>query len=291
MLRIFPALMILSVMARAQSAEDQSVNVVGRQQFEAMRKAEAPYIAKARATYPNAKKRFLAGLPPGYTFTVRKHLSEPSTGPVSHRMEGVYIAVDAIKDGKIYGRIGNDVKLRSFRPGQRISFFESELEDWAIFHPDGSVEGDLIAKFLTKAKSAYTNDLALSSEDIAKLKRVCHEVIGLPFQGAALWRGVTPFYRNEKDFFEGMTTCGGEYCSGGLRLRDDTEVLYSFLNIDRNSADLTPDVRRKGNHRIVGVSLIRRGKTIFSDGHLDRKTIDLYLRDRDSGKSKSGRKT
>jgi Uncharacterized protein conserved in bacteria (DUF2314) len=291
MARVFAILIILLVGARAESAADQGVNVLGKQQFEALLKSEAPYIAKARATYPNAKKRFLAGLPSGYTFAVRKHLSEPSKGSISKRMEGVYVEVDAIKDGKIYGRIGNEVKLRSFRKGQRISFPESELEDWAIFHPDGNVEGDLIAKFLAKAQSPYTNDLALSSEDIANLKRICHEVIGLPFQGAALWRGVQPFYRNEKDFFEGMMTCVGEYCSGGLRLRDDTEVLYSFLNTDRNSADLTPDVGRKGNHRIVGVSVIRHGKTIFSDGHLDRKTIDLYLRDRDSGRSKSGRKT
>ena len=29
-------------------------------------RAIAPYVAKARATYPGAKKRFLAGLPPGY---------------------------------------------------------------------------------------------------------------------------------------------------------------------------------------------------------------------------------
>ena len=34
-------------------------------------RAIAPYIAKARATYPDAKRRFLVSLPPGYRFSVR----------------------------------------------------------------------------------------------------------------------------------------------------------------------------------------------------------------------------
>jgi hypothetical protein len=177
---ILAILMILSVIADAQSAEDQAVNLLGKQQFEVM----APYIAKGRATYPSAKRRYLAGLPPGYSFAVRKHLTDPGT----HRIEGVYVDVDAIKDRKIYGRI-DDVHLPSFHSGQRISFPEFEVEDWAIFHPDGSEEGNFVGKFLKSARSAYTNDLALSPDEIAKIKQVCHQVIGLAFQDAALWRG------------------------------------------------------------------------------------------------------
>jgi hypothetical protein len=276
MVRVLAILMILSVIADAQLAGDQAVNLLGKQQFEAI----APYIAKGRATYRSAKRRYLAGLPPGYSFAVRKRLTEPGT----HRMEGIYIEVDAIKDGKIYGRIANDVDLRSFRRGQHISFPESELEDWVIFHPDGSEEGNVVAKFLKTARSTYTNDLALSSHEIAKIKQVCHQVIGLAFQDAALWRGLQPFIRSESDFYQPTTACGDEYCSGGLRLRDGTDVLYTYLHIERDSADLTPDLGRKGNNRIVGVSLIRHGKTILSEGHLDGKSANLYLRHRDSKK-------
>jgi hypothetical protein len=57
-------------------------------------KAEAPYIAKARATYPAAKQRFLAGLPRDYRFEVRKRLADP--GGAAY--EEVFIEVDAIKD-------------------------------------------------------------------------------------------------------------------------------------------------------------------------------------------------
>src|SRR5690242_16441324 len=114
MVRVLPVLLILSVVTDAQSAGEEPVNLIGKQQLEAI----APYVAKARATYPTAKRRYLAGLPPSYSFAVRKHLIEPST----HRMEGVYIEVAAIKGGKIYGRIANDVNLPSFHRGQRISF-------------------------------------------------------------------------------------------------------------------------------------------------------------------------
>src|SRR6266478_9455289 len=170
MLRICAVLMILSVVADVQSAGDSSVNVAGRQQFEAMLKAEAPYLAKARATYPSAKERYLTGLPPGYSFAVRKHLAAPHTKLGPQQLEGIYINVDGIRNGKIYGRI-DDVQMASFHRGQRISFPESEVEDWVIFHPDGTEEGDVVAKFLKKARSSYTNDLTLSSGEIIGITR------------------------------------------------------------------------------------------------------------------------
>ena len=39
-------------------------------QAAALERAIAPYVAKARETYPEAKKRYLAGLPPKHTFFV-----------------------------------------------------------------------------------------------------------------------------------------------------------------------------------------------------------------------------
>jgi hypothetical protein len=134
--------------------------------------------------------------------------------------------------------------------------------------------------------SADTNDLARSSDAVAKIKQVCHQVIGLPFRDAALWRGLQPFAENGPDFYQPTTTCGGEYCSGGVRLRDAYLVLYTYLHVDRDSGDLSPDVGRRGNNRIVGVSLVRHSKTIFSEGHVDRNTVDLSLRHGGDSKKK-----
>ena len=273
--------------AQAGPAEDATLEATVKGAVDAMLQAEAPYIVKGRATYPKAKQRYLASLPPGDSFAVRRRLTEPGT----HHTSGVYVEVDAIKNGKIEGRIVGDPGLPSFHQGQRISFPESELLDWAIFHPDGSVEGNVLGKFLEKARSPYTNDMALSSDDVTKIKRACHAVIGLPFQDATLWRELQPFVRSGSDFYKPITTCGGDYCSGGLRLRDGSEVLYTYLHIPpkgnkSDNGDITPDLGRKGNNRIIGVKLIRHGKTILSEGHLDQNTVDLYRRHRESPKSR-----
>ena len=44
------------------------VDAKGKAEAEAYRAAIAPYVAMGRKTYPEAKKRYLAGLPAGHTF-------------------------------------------------------------------------------------------------------------------------------------------------------------------------------------------------------------------------------
>ncbi|HWY39694.1 MAG TPA: hypothetical protein VNX27_02760 [Chthoniobacterales bacterium] len=45
----------------AQRASDKPMKTAGQRSYDALMKAEAPYIAKARATYPAARKRYLDG--------------------------------------------------------------------------------------------------------------------------------------------------------------------------------------------------------------------------------------
>jgi len=141
----FVILALVPSMVVAQRAPDKPLTGSGKKSYDALLKAEAPYIAKGRATYPAAKKRFLAGLSRGYRFEVRKRLADP--GGVAY--EEVFIAVDAIKDGRVYGRIGNKLgTVNSYRQRQRISFPESEVLDWTIVHPDGREEGNYVGKFI-----------------------------------------------------------------------------------------------------------------------------------------------
>ena len=140
-------LVICSAVAAAEPSAGRPVHARGKNNVEALLQAEAPYIAKGRATYPAAKKRYLARLPRGYIFLVRYRLRAPGT----HRSEGVFVEVNAIKGDKIYGRIASEVDVvRSFRPWQHVSFPESEIEDWSILHPDGSEEGNFVGKFLER---------------------------------------------------------------------------------------------------------------------------------------------
>ena len=110
----------------------------------AMDRAMQPYIAQAKATWPDARRRYLAGLPPRQTFFVTALLVDDQD-----RREQVFVAVEAIRDGMIKGKIWNRVDVvRGYQLGDRYSFPESELRDWLIAKPDGTEEGNFVGKFL-----------------------------------------------------------------------------------------------------------------------------------------------
>jgi hypothetical protein len=124
--------------------KDRPVETAQRCIWNAMEAAMQPYIAQARATWPAAKQRYTAGLPPRQTFFVTALIVDDSD-----RREQVFIAVDSIQSGKISGKIWNRVDIvHGYRLGDRYTFPESELRDWLIAKPDGSEEGNYVGKFL-----------------------------------------------------------------------------------------------------------------------------------------------
>jgi hypothetical protein len=122
---------------------DQPVQA-NRQQVEAMERAIQPYIAQARATYPQAKARFLAGLPPKEVFFVTVLLRD-SSGQV----EQTFLAVRSIQGSRVYGRIATDIDLvKGYHRGDPYDVAESDIRDWTISKPDGTEEGNYVGKFL-----------------------------------------------------------------------------------------------------------------------------------------------
>ena len=106
--------------------------------------AMQPYIAQARATYPAAKARYLAGLPAGQSFFITTRVTDP-TG----RWEQVFIAVDSIRGTTVFGKIWSEVAIvQGYRLRQPYRFPESQLIDWLITKPDGTEEGNFVGKFL-----------------------------------------------------------------------------------------------------------------------------------------------
>ncbi len=106
--------------------------------------AVAPYIREARQTYPRAKKRFLAGLPPKHSFFLTTRLYDKLGN-----MENVFIAVDKISGGTVTGKVWTDLHFfPQLRHGDVYSFPEAELIDWLITKPDGSEEGNFVGKFM-----------------------------------------------------------------------------------------------------------------------------------------------
>jgi predicted small lipoprotein YifL len=124
--------------------EDQRVDSTDKKKIKELDNAIAPLIEQARKTYPDAKKRYLQGLPGEEHFFVVTKLRD-STGTV----EQVFISVASIKDDRITGRIASDnLVVKGYKSGDPHTFPESELVDWLISKPDGSEEGNIVGKFL-----------------------------------------------------------------------------------------------------------------------------------------------
>lgn len=123
---------------------DQPVAATSQDAGERLRRAIQPYVDSARATWPAAKSRFLAGLPTGQSFFAVTRLHD-----AAGRSEQVFVAVARIEGGRIYGRIWSRIQnVSGFQWGQPYDFPETELVDWLIAHPDGSEEGNFVGKFL-----------------------------------------------------------------------------------------------------------------------------------------------
>ncbi len=130
--------------AAPQAPVDNPVQTTSEEQTRRLDEAIKPYVKKARDTYPDAKKRFLAGLPPHYSFYVTTRLRDEQG-----RIEQVFIAVTEIKNGVIKGTIASEILgVSGYHEGDSYSFPESELLDWTITRPDGSEEGNFVGKFL-----------------------------------------------------------------------------------------------------------------------------------------------
>ncbi len=103
-----------------------------------------PHVEQARKTYPEAKQRFLKGLPRGHTFFVTTRLYD-----AQRHFEQLFVAVSEIKEGRIRGMIASEVRIvAGYRQRDKYSFSESELYDWTISRPDGTEEGNFVGKFL-----------------------------------------------------------------------------------------------------------------------------------------------
>jgi hypothetical protein len=127
--------------------EDRSVRLVDTEPNQALtkwRNLVAPHVEKAMASYPEAKRRYLAGLPARYTFFVTTLIRDRQG-----HFESVFVVVDQISAQRVTGRIANQVNLvRGYRNRDSLTFPETEVIDWTISRPDGSEEGNFVGKFL-----------------------------------------------------------------------------------------------------------------------------------------------
>jgi hypothetical protein len=103
-----------------------------------------PCRRAALAAWPEARQRFLAGLPAQQTLFVTTRLRD-AVG----RVEQVFVAVDHIDGGRVAGRLWSEVTtVVGYRRGQPLALAEADVVDWMISRPDGSEEGNWMGKFI-----------------------------------------------------------------------------------------------------------------------------------------------
>ena len=114
--------------------------------FAQMSEQVRPLVAQARATYPAAKRRFLAGLPQGQAFFVSVPLRD-----AAGRVEQAYVGVQTYQGHTILGRIASPLeRVQGFAVGDPYEGPEGAVMDWVIIHPDGAEEGKFIGRFLDR---------------------------------------------------------------------------------------------------------------------------------------------
>lgn len=123
--------------------KDEPVQASTTAEREQLERAIAPYIERARKSYPGAKKRYLAGLPAGERFSVVTKLHSPG------RVEAVFVTVTGIKGDQVTGNIDSEVHgVDGYKAGDSYTLSEKDIVDWVVVRPDGSEEGNVVGKFL-----------------------------------------------------------------------------------------------------------------------------------------------
>lgn len=103
-----------------------------------------PHVDSAQQRWPDARNRFLIGLPLASEMVVTA-MTEDNLGNSAF----VFIKVDRVVAGVIYGRVWRDLTVAAdWRSGDLFALPETDLLDWRIIRPDGNIEGNFLGRFL-----------------------------------------------------------------------------------------------------------------------------------------------
>jgi hypothetical protein len=149
LLALFP-LLILTLACTASNPpappQDRPLRLADRNSWEEFVRVTQPYVDQSLKLYPEARARFLVGLPPEQSFFVVVRLQDQAG---NH--EQVFLLVTRIAAGVVTGTVANQsLVLSGIHTGQSLDVEESQVVDWCITHADGSEEGNLVGKFLDR---------------------------------------------------------------------------------------------------------------------------------------------
>ena len=124
--------------------EDQPGSIHDAEELKKFEEAIAPYVAKARATFPNTKIRFKKGLQKGEALFVTVRLYDSN-----HKFEQVFVEVKSWKDTSITGLLASKPQLvKDHKLGEKMTSSEKDIYDWTVSKPDGTEDGNFVGNFL-----------------------------------------------------------------------------------------------------------------------------------------------
>jgi hypothetical protein len=106
-----------------------------------------------------------------------------------------------------------------------------------------------VLAFLLLATAFYAanaKERALSSSDIAAIRRICRQVVGYSVANEynLFWQ-LTPFLRSKSELEHLIVNCSSQHCSGSIHLRDQAEVLYTSYMFRQNGVKSAPALLRQ----------------------------------------------
>lgn len=124
--------------------KDDPKKIANKEAANNFEKAIAPYVAQARKTLPDTKKRFQKGLKPGEVLYVTVRLYN-----TAGQYEQVFVEVKSWKNSTIAGLLSSEPELvKERKRGEKMSVQEKDVYDWTISKPDGTEDGNFVGKFL-----------------------------------------------------------------------------------------------------------------------------------------------
>lgn len=104
----------------------------------------APYIEMAKRTFPDVKKKFLAGV---YQKEHRILQVQITLSDKNGLNEMTFMKVLGCKGDLFQGTVNNDLRIvKGYAAGDTVSFMQNEILNWVVVDAEGNEEGNFVGK-------------------------------------------------------------------------------------------------------------------------------------------------
>ena len=138
--RLFRVISLLAVLCVCgHAAEDQFFRMNAD-----IEKLIAPYIEKARETFPAVKKKYIAG-----DYVREKRVLDVQINLVDKdgTKEMVFVHVTQCLGNRFQGIVTNEIELlKEYKKGDTVSFTQDQVKNWVVVDSQGNEEGNYVGK-------------------------------------------------------------------------------------------------------------------------------------------------